>query len=306
MADNGCASMRSVTRPAVLVLMLVFAAAAPARADDAATAREHYQRGTSYYDLGKYPEAIKEFEAAYEIKNDPALLYNLAQSNRLAGNSEQALHFYRTYLRYVPQAKNRAEIEDRIKQLDQLVAQKNANQTTPPSMVPPPGDNAAPPIQTTPPPPPSETPPVQMQPPPGAPPVVADAIPMNQPAPPMLATMPPAPANNHHKMILAGEITAAAGAALFLIGAAYGAAAVGAANEVNNEAAMGKAFDPSVQQRGKNYQSAETALMIVGGLATAAGAGLFFYGRHLAAHESATFTPMASSSGAGMSLRVIF
>src|SRR5450432_280953 len=251
--------MRYLHRPALAAfpLLLAFAVAlgaeAPARADDSASAREHYQKGTSYYDLGKYPEAIKEFEAAYQIKNDPALLYNLAQSNRLAGNSEQALHFYRTYLRYVPQAKNRAEIEDRIKQLDQLVAQKNANQTTPPSMVPPTGDNAAPPIQTTPPPPPVETPPVQMQPPPGAPPVVTDAVPMNQPAPPMLSTMPPAPANNHHKLILAGEITAAAGAVLFVVGAAYGAAAVGAANEVNNEAAMGKAFDPSVQQRGKSY-----------------------------------------------------
>src|SRR5262252_6344087 len=103
------------SRPRRLALIALFTlvgaatAALPARAaeDAAATAREHYQKGTTYYDLGKYTDAIKEFEAAYEIKNDPALLFNLAQSHRLAGNAEQALHFYRTYLRRVPKAPNR-------------------------------------------------------------------------------------------------------------------------------------------------------------------------------------------------------
>src|ERR1700690_2496951 len=118
---------------ALLALVLIFGVAAPARAQDAMSAKEHYQKGTSYYDLGRYADAIKEFEAAYQIKNDPALLFNLAQSHRLAGNSDQALHFYRTYLRYVPKPPNRAEIESRITQLEQLVAQKNAAQSAPPT-----------------------------------------------------------------------------------------------------------------------------------------------------------------------------
>src|SRR3954470_7567082 len=131
---------------AFAAVWLVVAAAPAARADDpAAAAREHYQRGTTYYDLGKYGDAIREFEAAYEIKNDPALLYNLAQSHRLAGNSEQALHFYRTYLRRVPRPANRAEIEGRITALEQLVAQKNVTQTTPPNVTIPPGGTTPPP-----------------------------------------------------------------------------------------------------------------------------------------------------------------
>src|SRR3954467_4437432 len=98
-------------KTALLVLVLMLPALA-ARAQDATSgAREHYQKGTAFYDLGRYQDAIKEFEAAYELKNDPALLYNLAQSHRLAGNAEQALHFYRTYLRRVPKAPNRTEIE---------------------------------------------------------------------------------------------------------------------------------------------------------------------------------------------------
>jgi tetratricopeptide (TPR) repeat protein len=285
---------------AVALIFAVLARQGTARADDAVTAREHYQKGTSYYDLGRYPEAIQEFEAAYEIKNDPALLYNLAQSNRLAGNSEQALHFYRTYLRYVPKAANRAEIEDRIKQLDQLLAQKNAAQTPPNQAIPPGGAPApAPPPALTPP---AEAPP-SATPPPGLPEEPAAASP-----PMMFAPGPaPTPANDHHQMILAGKITAAVGGALFIIGAAYGAAAVGAANDVNNEAKNGQAFDPSVEKRGKDSQKAEAVLLTLGALTGATGGILFFYGRHLAAQEAqASITPVASSSGGGVSLRVTF
>jgi tetratricopeptide (TPR) repeat protein len=297
--------------PVVLVLVLALFAPVAARADDSTTAREHYQRGTSFYDLGKYAEAIQEFEAAYQLKNDPALLYNLAQSHRLAGNAEQALHFYRTYLRYVPKAANRAEIEDRIKQLDQLVAQKSAMQTTPPNLaIPPPV--APPPVQTAPPPvtaPPEPAPPPVTAPPPGVPPAlpeVAAPPPPGLGTPAISASSPAAPPKSHRAMIRAGEITAVAGGAVFIIGAAYGAAAKGAANDVNNQAKNGEAFDPSIQTRGKNAQTAEAVLMTVGALGAATGAVLFFYGRHLEAQERATLTPIASAHGGGVSLRVTF
>jgi tetratricopeptide (TPR) repeat protein len=304
--------MRPLLRSApVLALVLALGAPLVARADDAMSAREHYQKGTSYYDLGRYPEAIKEFEAAYEIKNDPALLYNLAQSNRLAGNSEQALHFYRTYLRYVPKAANRAEIEDRIKQLDQLVAQKSSTQTAPPNQTIPPGSTTSPGQTTTPPPgvttpvepPPSETTPGGA--PPGLPEPVASA-PGQQPTV-FFGAPPPRPSNDHHQMILAGKITAAAGGALFIIGAAYGAAAVGAANQVNAEATDGKPFDPAIEKSGKTDQQREAIFMTLGLLAGAAGGVLYFYGRHLVSQEArAALTPIASTEGGGLSLRVTF
>src|SRR6478736_4808170 len=118
------------------IAALLYASAAPAwaqaqAADNKAAAKEHYTRGTSFYDLGRYDDAIKEFEAAYELKNDPAFLYNLAQSYRQAGNHEQAVHFYKTYLRYMPKAPNRADIEEKIKTEEQLIA-KGGGTTTPP------------------------------------------------------------------------------------------------------------------------------------------------------------------------------
>jgi tetratricopeptide (TPR) repeat protein len=283
--------------------LLVLGVAVTARADDAATAREHYQKGTSYYDLGRYPDAIKEFEAAYEIKNDPALLYNLAQSHRLAGNSEQALHFYRTYLRYVPNAKNRAEIEDRIKQLDQLVSQKSATQTTPPNQTIPPGTTTPPAV--TPPPDTTTTPPANPPPLGTTPPEVTSPPPGT--TTPMISTqLPPPPPNDHHTMIRAGEITVAAGAGAFLLGAAFGSFAKGAANDVNNAAKNGQAFDPAVEKRGKNYQTAEAVFMTLGGLTAATGAVLFFYGSHLQKQERMSVTPIATATGGGASLRVTF
>ena len=153
-----------------LLLVVAFGFAAPARGadkDDKAAAREHYEKGTSFYDLGRYPDAIKEFEAAYELKKDPALLFNLAQAYRLAGNAEQALHFYKTYLRYVPRPPNKAEIDERIAALEKQVADHSQSQTQPPAVdatAPPP-----PPVTTTPPattPPATTTPPAAEIPPP--------------------------------------------------------------------------------------------------------------------------------------------
>jgi tetratricopeptide (TPR) repeat protein len=290
---------------------LTFGVTAPARADDAVTAREHYQKGTSNYDLGRYADAIKEFEAAYEIKNDPALLYNLAQSHRLAGNSEQALHFYRTYLRYVPKAPNRAEIESRIAQLDQQVNQKNAPPSTPPSQTSPPAATT-PSIGTEPgaspyPIPPEATPamPPAAMPPSEPPPGMMPPGPATEPNTTMTTPPPPSADRVHHAQVLkkVGWISAAAGGGLFVIGALYGAAAVNAGNQINNTAKAGGTYDPAVQDRGKSAQTAEAVFMVLGALVAAGGGALYFYGRN---QEQVAVTAVASSTQVGAALSVRF
>lgn len=287
----------------IFAFVLFLAAPAVARADDAAAAdaaRAHYQKGTSFYDLGKYPEAIKEFEAAYEVKNDPALLYNLAQSNRLAGNADQALHFYRTYLRYVPHPANRAEIDDRIKQLEILLQQKNATQVTPPNQTIAPGATAPPsstePMPSTTP----ATPLAPAEPPPGAPPPDYAATPM----PPTPAPAGPggdARAQRFARYSLYGYI---ASGALVGIGLIEGARAAGAASELESDAKAGKAYDPSVQQRGQSAQGTEAVFVILGLLAAGGSTALYLYSNHL--EHQVSVTPVASSSGAGGLLRVTF
>ena len=62
-------------------------------------AREHYKKGLAAYNLGQYSEAASEFEAAYRLFLDPALLFNIAQAHRMNGELEKALNGYRSYLR---------------------------------------------------------------------------------------------------------------------------------------------------------------------------------------------------------------
>jgi tetratricopeptide (TPR) repeat protein len=104
---------------------VVFLAAAlacgPALADDGATAREHFRHGTSAFNLGHYLEAVAEYEAAYEAKPDPVLLYNIAQAYRLAGENRSAVRVYKSFLHQLPEAPQRAEVERRIAELQQAM-----------------------------------------------------------------------------------------------------------------------------------------------------------------------------------------
>src|SRR4051812_36896889 len=130
--------------------------------EDSTQAKEHYKKGTKLYDLGKYDEAIKEFEAAYEVKDEPVLLYNIAQAYRLDNKYAEALRFYRNYLRkYVSKNKkdppNKTEVEAKIADMENLIAQQNRVATAPPAdtLTPgqrPPTSGPSSPVTTPPPP----------------------------------------------------------------------------------------------------------------------------------------------------------
>jgi tetratricopeptide (TPR) repeat protein len=306
-----------------VVASALFLCAATARAQDKpvdpkVAAKEHYTRGTSFYDLGRYDDAIKEFEAAYQLKNDPAFLYNLAQSYRQAGNHEQAVHFYKTYLRYVPKAPNRADIEEKIKSEEQLIAKGGGTTTAPPpaNTTPPRGNNTPPPANTTPPPggneptvnvpPGSTTPPPDYPPPPGY-----------VPPPPGYTQPPPAASGQSvssdpgHKFRIAGMATAGAGAVMMVLGIVEWRRAVSASHDVETAAMNNDSFDPAVQERGKSAETAQKVFYSLGALAIGAGVGLWFYGQHVtAAAETTTwrvsFAPTLAPNQGGATLRVTF
>jgi len=115
-------------------IVILIACSTSAVADPAtAAAKAHYEKGTTLYDLGKYVEAAHEYEEAYGAKNDPALLFNVAQAYRLGGDAAAALRTYRSYLRRVPNAPNRAEVERHIASLQQLVDEQKRSATSPPT-----------------------------------------------------------------------------------------------------------------------------------------------------------------------------
>jgi tetratricopeptide (TPR) repeat protein len=77
-------------------------------------ARAHYDEGLTQYHLGHFEAAVTEFKLAYELSKKPKLLFNVAQALRLAGHDEEAIYFYRTYLRLVPDAPNAADVDEFI------------------------------------------------------------------------------------------------------------------------------------------------------------------------------------------------
>lgn len=76
--------LRSSCLVAICVIMTIPTLAI---ADNLAAARQHYERGTTLYDLGKYIDAAHEYEAAFDAHSDPALLFKIGQAYRL-GNQD--------------------------------------------------------------------------------------------------------------------------------------------------------------------------------------------------------------------------
>jgi tetratricopeptide (TPR) repeat protein len=105
--------------------------------EDVEAARAHYRKGKTYFDLQRYHDAAREYEAAYEAKNDPALLFNIGQSYRLAGEYPPALGAYRSYLRNLPNARNRVDVERRIADLQEMVDRDRRNREAPPHGIEP-------------------------------------------------------------------------------------------------------------------------------------------------------------------------
>jgi tetratricopeptide (TPR) repeat protein len=89
----------------------------PAKEEKAQRARQLYERGKAAFEMGKFDLALEEYERAYEVLPLPGLLFNIGQCYRNLGNYTQAIFSFRTYLRKLPQAKNRAAVEKLIAEL---------------------------------------------------------------------------------------------------------------------------------------------------------------------------------------------
>ncbi|MDX2019640.1 MAG: tetratricopeptide repeat protein [Deltaproteobacteria bacterium] len=104
-----------------------------------AKARSYFEQGAEHYRQGRYDDAIKAFQAAYDIEPAGALLLNIAQANRLRvpPHCASALRHYELYLAAEPRAAERAEVESYIKAMRACVEQERQ------TMAPEPAPEAA-------------------------------------------------------------------------------------------------------------------------------------------------------------------
>jgi tetratricopeptide (TPR) repeat protein len=104
-----------------LVALLSFAGTGRALADTDDEARAYLERAKAAFALSRYAQAAEYFEKAFELRSDRALLFNAAQSHRLAGNKERALSLYQNYLRVYGNDEKAAQIEKQIEELRRAI-----------------------------------------------------------------------------------------------------------------------------------------------------------------------------------------
>jgi len=92
-----------------------------------AQARSHFRLGREYYQLGRFPDAAREFEVAYGLSGRAALLYNVYISYRDALDTPKAAAALRGYLAAVPDAPDRENLSARLAALEAQVAQSQAD-----------------------------------------------------------------------------------------------------------------------------------------------------------------------------------
>src|SRR5439155_26145528 len=77
----------------------------------------HFSQGRAFQDAGAYDDAIREYQAAYQLTPLPLLLFNIAQSYRLKGDKRAAIEWYDKYLAADPEGPAGDEARDQVANL---------------------------------------------------------------------------------------------------------------------------------------------------------------------------------------------
>ena len=232
---------------AVVVALVVLAPTVRAAgdADKLQEAKDHYDRGMAHYELGEFGPAVDEFKAAYALSQAPGLLFNLAQASRLNKEYEQALHFYRTYLRVRPDAANRDDVEKRIAELEPIVKMRQRAEMEKLNAPTPVPENRA----------------------------AADDKPQ------AVIAQPLPPGGKRER--IAGIVVGVAGLGLLGAGIGLGVASLDAQNKLSSLAKQMGSWSPqqtTLYQTGQRDAAAATGLYVAGGVAVATGVILYAVG----------------------------
>lgn len=92
-----------------------------------AEARAQFTAGRAAFDAGAWEPALAAFERAHALTGSPELLYNIAVASERLGRLDRAVERYEAYVRALPEASDRAEVDERIRRLrEELGARQRA------------------------------------------------------------------------------------------------------------------------------------------------------------------------------------
>lgn len=111
---------------------------------DRAAAKKHFERGEKLFALGKFADALDQYERAYDAAPIPDFLFNMGQCHRNLGDYEAAIFSFRKYLKAVPDADDREQVEAYISELEAEQEKRNAAKFGFENKPPPPDEDPQP------------------------------------------------------------------------------------------------------------------------------------------------------------------
>lgn len=96
------------------------------RAQPSEVFQAHYDLAFKLYHSQRYDEALKEFQAAYALRNQPVLLIHIGTTHRQLGHAKDALAAYESFLKAVPNpsADERERLDRAMAAARELLAEK--------------------------------------------------------------------------------------------------------------------------------------------------------------------------------------
>ena len=95
-----------------------------------AEGKARYERGAEAYAAGRFKDAIDLFLQADALAPSAALSFNIARAYEKISDDAASLQWYRDFRRRAPDAKNAAEVDERIHALEASLASKGVQQLT--------------------------------------------------------------------------------------------------------------------------------------------------------------------------------
>jgi tetratricopeptide (TPR) repeat protein len=103
----------------LIIMVSVLAADAIADSSTRERAKQVFADAEAAFKLGRFEDALRFYEAAYEIDPHPDLLFNVAQCHRNLRHYDRAIFFLESYLRDAKEIDERDRIRALIEELEQ-------------------------------------------------------------------------------------------------------------------------------------------------------------------------------------------
>jgi len=113
----------------VVVVCAIALSSAAAQAQQPSGARDDearalFRAGQVAFDDGRFEDALRHFRSAYELSQRPALLFNIGTAADRLRRDDEALAAFREYIEREPNARDRTQVESRIRVLEAAVQER--------------------------------------------------------------------------------------------------------------------------------------------------------------------------------------